>query len=244
MQAPVEQPAPDAVTVAGRDSRRRVRTVAGVVVALLAAGGGAGYAYNEGWAGESTRPAPTRQAGPVGVTSSPSAPVTASVPPIPVSSPEPVASPTAPRRSPSASPSASPAPAGRANPRGVNLALGGAVTASAAEGDPWLAKYAVDGDPATRWSSGFSDPQWIRVDLGERWQLSEVTLDWEAAYGVAYRVDSSLDGRKWTPIYATEAGKGGSVTVSASGQVARYVRMYGTKRNSSYGYSLLEFEVR
>ena len=27
--------------------------------------------------------------------------------------------------------------------------------------------FAVDGDPATRWSSAFSDPQWLAVDLGE-----------------------------------------------------------------------------
>ena len=74
--------------------------------------------------------------------------------------------------------------------------------------------------------------------------LSEVTLRWERAYGVAYRVDASVDGRTWTALYSTKAGKGGTVTVKTSDEIARYIRMYGTERNSSYGFSLLELEVR
>jgi len=35
--------------------------------------------------------------------------------------------------------------------------------------------------PATRWSSQFSDPQWIQVDLGTRATIDEVRLNWETA---------------------------------------------------------------
>ena len=51
-------------------------------------------------------------------------------------------------------------------------------------------------DPGTRWSSLFSDPQWIRVDLGASVTVCGVTLTWEAAYARAcaatpYLLDSA-----------------------------------------------------
>jgi hypothetical protein len=36
--------------------------------------------------------------------------------------------------------------------------------------------YAVDGSSTTRWSSVFSDPQWIYVDLGQTYAISEIVL--------------------------------------------------------------------
>ena len=54
----------------------------------------------------------------------------------------------------------------------------------------------------------------------------------------------SPDGAKWRTIWSTTAGQGGTVRVGAAGQVARYVRMYGTKRSNQYGFSLYELEVR
>ena len=36
------------------------------------------------------------------------------------------------------------------------------------------ASNAVDGDPGTRWSSAFSDPQWIAVDLGSAAEITQV----------------------------------------------------------------------
>ncbi|MDI6102616.1 discoidin domain-containing protein [Actinoplanes sp. NEAU-A12] len=144
---------------------------------------------------------------------------------------------------PPAGATATPTVTGKANPSRANLALQASVTASASEGDPWAARFACDGDQSTRWSSGFSDPQWIRADLGRNWRISEVKLIWERAYGVAYRVETSIDGKSWTSIWSTSSGTGGTVTVTED-TVARYVRMYGTKRSSSYGYSLIEWEIR
>jgi hypothetical protein len=40
------------------------------------------------------------------------------------------------------------------------------------------------------------------------------------------------------------SGRGGTVRVDGRGTVARYVRMYGTRRSSQYGFSLLELEIR
>lgn len=159
---------------------------------------------------------------------------------------EPVAAPvtTVPSLSPKVTNAATPQVTGKANPGGGNLALTAVVAASSIEGGHFDAAAAVDGDPSTRWSSGFAEPQWLRVDLRERRELTEVTLVWEHAHATAYRVDISLDGRSWRPIFSTTAGQGGTVTVKAGGTVARFVRMYGTKRSNQYGFSLFEFQVK
>lgn len=130
------------------------------------------------------------------------------------------------------------------NTSGRNLASGSRVTASSVERSSWAADYAVDEDVTTRWSSQFSDPQWLTVDLGKSWEISEVLLHWENAHATAYRVDVSTDGKKWKQVFTTTEGQGGDVTVQVPKVPARMIRMYGTKRSTSYGYSLLDVEVR
>ena len=66
-----------------------------------------------------------------------------------------------------------------------NLAVGSLATASSAENAGLGAGNAVDGDPATRWSSAFADPQTLHLDLGARADLTRIVLLWEAAYGSA-----------------------------------------------------------
>ncbi|MGW8354580.1 glycosyl hydrolase family 8 [Streptomyces wedmorensis] len=123
------------------------------------------------------------------------------------------------------------------------VSTGKAVTASSVETSAFGPALAVDGNGATRWASVEGvDPQWIRVDLGANHTISRVKLNWEAAYGKAYRIQTSPDGATWSDVYSTSAGDGATddLTVSGSG---RYVRMYGTGRGTPYGYSLWEFEV-
>ncbi|GAA1643225.1 protein kinase domain-containing protein [Actinoplanes couchii] len=133
---------------------------------------------------------------------------------------------------------------GTANPTGRNLALGRPATASSSESPPFVADSAVDGNPETRWSSTFSDPQWLSVDLGGTYRISEVELWWEVAYATDYRIEVSLDGVDWTTVRSITGGTGGNVTVLMGGVPGRFVRMFGTKRAVEYGYSLFEMEVR
>jgi hypothetical protein len=136
-----------------------------------------------------------------------------------------------------------PASKASANTSGRNLALNSAATASSTERGNLAASNAVDGDPATRWSSGFSDPQWLRVDLGARWQISKIRLNWENAHATAYRVEVSTNGTTWKSVYSTSDGQGGNVLVEVAKLPARFVRMYGTKRSTDFGYSLFELDV-
>jgi hypothetical protein len=122
------------------------------------------------------------------------------------------------------------------------LSQGMPTTASSTESAAYPAADATDGNTATRWSSAFSDPQWLQVDLGSQATLSQVTLDWEAAYATAFQIQTSSDAATWTTIYSTTAGTGGNQTLNVTG-TGRYVRMYGTARATGYGYSLWEFQV-
>src|SRR5258706_1592026 len=124
----------------------------------------------------------------------------------------------------------------------TNLALNKPVTCSSTENAATPCASAVDGNTGTRWSSAFSDPQWIQVDLGSTATIGSVILRWEAAYATAFQVQTSTDAATWTTIYSTTTGTGGVQTINASGS-GRYIRMNGTARATIYGYSLWEFEV-
>jgi hypothetical protein len=115
-------------------------------------------------------------------------------------------------------------------------------TASSLENSGTPAAAAVDGNPATRWSSQYSDPQWLRVDLGATATISSVQLSWEGAYATAYQIQTSPDGNAWTTVHTRTGSTGGTQTIAVTGS-GRYVRMYGTARNGGYGYSLWEFKV-
>ncbi|MGD0091212.1 MAG: discoidin domain-containing protein [Planctomycetota bacterium] len=102
---------------------------------------------------------------------------------------------------------------------------------------------AVDGKLDTRWSSEFSDPQWLAVDLGKVETIARVELVWEAAYGKEYAIEVSPDGQTWKEVYKTSKGKGGNEEIRFAPVEARWVRMYGTKRATEFGYSLWEMRV-
>src|SRR6202042_1115389 len=122
------------------------------------------------------------------------------------------------------------------------LSQGKTATASSVENASFPASAAVDGNTGTRWSSAFSDPQWLEVDLGSSASITQVVLQWEAAYATAFQIQTSSDGTNWTTIYSTTTGTGGTQTLNITG-TGRYVRMYGTVRGTAYGYSLWEFQV-
>ena len=111
------------------------------------------------------------------------------------------------------------------------------------DGETYPAAHAVDGNPRTRWSSEFSDPQWIAVDLGEVVTVSRVELHWEAACGKAYTIQVSEDGTTWRDVFTTDSGDGGVDRIRFTPTQARWVRMYGTKRGTAFGYSLWEMKI-
>ncbi len=106
---------------------------------------------------------------------------------------------------------------------------------------------AVDGDPWTRWGSRFSDGEWIAVDLGRRMAIDRVLLSWETAYGEGYMLQVADEGAdpmsesSWTTFYNTSAGNGDLDDLTGLSLTGRYLRLVGSHRATSWGYSLWEF---
>jgi hypothetical protein len=132
-------------------------------------------------------------------------------------------------------------------PASSSLSLNRPVTVSSTQPagtTSYNGSYAVDGNSATRWSSSFmTDPQWIRIDLGFSKQITRVVLNWETAYGRSYRIQVSDDNATWRDIYSTTTGNGGIDDLTGLSGTGRYVRMYGTARATSWGYSIYEMTV-
>jgi Carbohydrate binding module (family 6)/F5/8 type C domain/Ricin-type beta-trefoil lectin domain/Putative Ig domain len=125
----------------------------------------------------------------------------------------------------------------------TDIALNKTATSSSTENGSFLAQDAFDGNTtSTRWSSAFSDPQWLEVDLGSTQSICQVALYWETAYATAFQIQTSNDNVNWTTIYSTTTGTGGNQILNVSGS-GRYLRMYGTARATQYGYSLWELEA-
>ncbi|HEX5201891.1 MAG TPA: discoidin domain-containing protein, partial [Actinoplanes sp.] len=124
----------------------------------------------------------------------------------------------------------------------ANLATGRTATASSTQlGHP--ARDAVDGNLSTRWASSWSDSQWLRVDLGATEPVARAVIRWEAAYARTYQIETSADGATWTQAAAVTGGNGGLDTVTFPAVSARYLRLTGQTRGTSYGFSIYELEL-
>ncbi|MDA8789396.1 discoidin domain-containing protein [Pseudomonadales bacterium] len=123
---------------------------------------------------------------------------------------------------------------------------GATATASSSQnnegaGPPYLA---VDGNMSSRWGSLFTNNQWLTLDLGAVYSLSEVIIHWEAASAASYHVQGSNNNSSWTTLSTQTSSVQGNRTdtVDIEGSY-RYVRMQGVTRTLIYGYSIFEMEV-
>jgi beta-galactosidase len=137
-----------------------------------------------------------------------------------------------------------PQPTDQGVPSTGNLALKHPVLASDSQDSvAFKPENAVDGDAGSRWSSGFTDNQWIRVDLGSVQLIDKVVLSWENAHAVHYRIEVSTDGQNWNIADDVPNSQGGVETLTFPAISAQYVRMTGITRSTGYGYSLWEMGV-
>jgi len=124
----------------------------------------------------------------------------------------------------------------------TNLAAGKTATASSTQSG-YPASNAVDGSLTSRWASSSADNQWLRVDLGAVKPVARMVINWEAAYATAYQVEVSTDAATWTQVAAVTGANGGLDNVVLTAANARYVRLTGQTRATSYGFSTYEVEI-
>ncbi|WP_223831254.1 beta-N-acetylglucosaminidase domain-containing protein [Streptomyces venezuelae] len=133
----------------------------------------------------------------------------------------------------------------RAFPRtaGPDLARGAKASSSGDETPDFPASFAVDGDPATRWSSPAEDGAWWQLELPEPARIGQVVLHWQDAHASRYRVQVSADGRVWRTAATVAEGRGGRESVRMDAADTRFLRVQGETRATPYGYSLWSVET-
>lgn len=133
----------------------------------------------------------------------------------------------------------------RAFPRtgGPDLARTATASSSGDETPDFPAAYALDGDPATRWSSPLEDGAWWQMELAEPARVGRVVLRWQDAFAARYRVQVSADGRVWRTAATVRDGRGGAESVRMDAPGTRFLRVQGDARGSEYGYSLWSVEA-
>lgn len=115
-----------------------------------------------------------------------------------------------------------------------------AVASSTSNGRP---EMVCDGKDDTRWSADKADNEWIYLDLGSEQEVGQIRLNFEAAYGRAYRLQVSDDARHWREVVKEDNGHEGVQVYTFPEVKARYVRMLGIELGFWYGYSLWDFSA-
>jgi hypothetical protein len=169
----------------------------------------------------------------------------------PTDTPEPPTDTPIPPTDTPVSPTDTPAPTNTPGGSG-NLALNQPVEVSTATDDHPGAD-AVDGSLATMWRTiklkrgDPRPPEWIIVDLGTSYTISQVVLEWDAdnsRYATSYTIDVSPDNVDWTTVYSTTTGDGFTDVCDFAATSARYVRLYTTVWSVEWeGNYLDEYEV-
>lgn len=133
----------------------------------------------------------------------------------------------------------------------TNLMLGNNVSAEASTttGEK-TANKVFDGESGdlTRWESVQGvDPQWILIDLGSEHTVNEIEIQWYgAASAKTYTIEFAGEDGVWRTVEEatnTNGTRNRLDKVSISGETARYIRITGTSRVATYGYSIGELYV-
>jgi hypothetical protein len=141
----------------------------------------------------------------------------------------------------------------------ANLALFKLTSASSFNGGN-IAANAVDNNLTTRWESQQGvDLQSFVINLNNTANIHSIVLDWENAAGANYVLQTSNDpsvipeaatpdcsaaNTKWTTVVTVTGNTNGGIkTYSGLNANGRFVRMCGTKRTTTFGYSLFDFEA-
>ena len=127
------------------------------------------------------------------------------------------------------------------SPNGL-ISLNRRAFTSSVESPAFPPQAAIDNSASTRWSSAWSNQQWLAIDFGSPATIDRVILSWNNAYARAFQLQVSDDQVRWSTAFTQSNGKGGTETINISTH-GRYIRMYGTQPATRYGFSLWNFAI-
>ncbi|HBF19132.1 MAG TPA: hypothetical protein DDW81_03485 [Cryomorphaceae bacterium] len=116
----------------------------------------------------------------------------------------------------------------------------------------FAAALAHDGNPASRWGTGASDPQWIAFELNATYNLNGIIINWEAANAKDYEIQASNDTATGWVTLASRVNMPTTLGMTPSNRIDtvnglsgayKYVRIYGTARTTPFGYSIFEVSL-
>ncbi len=128
----------------------------------------------------------------------------------------------------------------------INITVGDpkitGVTATASNGN---AAGAVDGDMGSLWVGDGHSEQWITVDMGAMYYISQISIYWEGACAIDYDIDISADGNNWQNYHTLLNGTADGRTDEYNDPLtSRYVRINClTPRVADWGYKIYEIEL-
>ncbi len=105
----------------------------------------------------------------------------------------------------------------------------------------------IDASYDTRWAAEGADGQWICLELDDIYQIEKIGTSWMSGTARTYRhkIEISTDGINWITVFdGSSSGTTNELEyVSASGQMAKYVRCTGYGNSANNWNSLTEFAV-
>lgn len=134
----------------------------------------------------------------------------------------------------------------------TNVILNGnaSATTSTNKDDNRTGDKVFDGEvgDTNRWESVQGvDPQWIEIDLGSTYNISAIDIQWYgAASAKTYTIEVSIDGQEWTTLenVTNESTTRNRLdTFEFEETSVRYIKITGTSRVATYGYSIAEVYV-
>lgn len=135
-----------------------------------------------------------------------------------------------------------------------NIAKGKKVTTTS-HSTPWWASTPLEGSNAvdenydSYWLSEGDDnvkskcDQSLTVDLGAKYTIGRVFLQWQTEYGNIWDLQVSEDGENFKTVYRQLEGNGEDEDIPIYATNVRYVRMQGILMGRGSGYSIRELQV-
>lgn len=108
---------------------------------------------------------------------------------------------------------------------------------------PFVPGLVMDNNFQTRWSSEFSDDQWLQVLYENPIEIVGLKIHWETAYGRDYDIELQKPDGKWTTKNQIRYADGGVDEIYFGPQTITGFKIVGKKRGTGWGYSIWEIET-
>jgi hypothetical protein len=103
----------------------------------------------------------------------------------------------------------------------------------------------LDGGGSGWRSASVLEDQTVTIDFGEAREYGGLIVDWDASdYAIAYDVETSIDGERWTVVHSTEHGNGRRDYLYLPESESRWLRLALGRSSRGQGYGIRSLRVQ